>query len=72
LDIPLAALSLCDWTLQQKLLSATCYLLEPVAISILRATEDTETSEAVRGVFDDYIAHHGASEADAVSRMIDF
>ena len=47
-------------------------LLEPVAISIFRATEDTETLEAVRGVFDDYIAHHGASEADAVSRMIDF
>ena len=47
-------------------------MLEPVAISIFRATEDTETLEAVRGVFDNYIAHHGASEADADSRMIDF
>ena len=47
-------------------------MLEPVAISIFCATEDTETLEAVRGVFDNYIAHHGASEADADSRMIDF
>ena len=58
--------------LRQKLSIRRLLLLEPVAISIFRATEDTETFEAVRGVFDDYIARHGAGEADAVSRMIDF
>ena len=70
-DIPFGGVVALRLGARQKLSIRRLLLLEPVAISIF-VQRRTRSCEAVRGVFDNYIAHHGASEADADSRMIDF